>query len=244
MTDNLLDSRVFDKSLIRLNAQRAQYAQLLILMVLILDILSFFSSWMQLNLLNDLNSGIMPEDSVLTSNDLREAVLGYIYIAVFIVSIVTFLNWFRRAYYNLTKRTKTERTDGWASGAWFVPILSLFRPVQMMSEMWTKTTALIKEKGGEDFGKKELISAWWTFWIISSLLGNFIRRSSTKATSIDDFIFSTKGEMILSIIGIPLAILTIMLIRTYARKEEELAKLELNEVDYSETVPEIIGEEI
>lgn len=244
MSDDLLDNRVLMRPQIRPNADRARYAQLLILILLILDVISFFSSWMQLGLLHDLNNGVFVESSTIDSNDMREILLGYIYIAVFIVSIVTFINWFRRAYYNLGKRVKTRFTDGWASGAWFVPIISLFRPVQMMSEMWDETTTLILNKGGESKGNKVIVSVWWTIWIISNLLGNGLRRSANNATSIDDYIFSTKAEMVLSFIGVPLAIVAILVIRTYSQKEEYLAKLELNEVDYSQTVPITIDDSI
>ena len=91
MQEELLDNKIYNKTLVRPNDQRAKYAQFLILVILILDLVSIFSSWMQLNLLNKLNAGIIPDDSVLVSNDLREMILGYVYIAIYIVSIVTFL---------------------------------------------------------------------------------------------------------------------------------------------------------
>lgn len=229
MQEELLDNKIYNKTLVRPNDQRAKYAQFLILVILILDLVSIFSSWMQLNLLNKLNAGIIPDDSALVSNDLREMILGYVYIAIYIVSIVTFLSWFRRAYYNLSQRTIVKYTNGWAAGAWFVPILSLFRPVQIMAEMWDGTSLLIANKDGRDEGKRGIIPAWWTLWIISNLLANFVRRSSTNAASVDDFIFSTQADIVLSILSIPLCLLAILLIRTYNQKELELLRLDQDE---------------
>ena len=76
MQEELLDNKIYNKTLVLPNDQRAKYAQFLILVILILDLVSIFSSWMQLNLLNKLNAGIIPDDSVLVSNDLREMILG------------------------------------------------------------------------------------------------------------------------------------------------------------------------
>ena len=95
--------------------------------------------------------------------------------------------------------------------------------------MWDGTSLLIANKDGRDEGKRGIIPAWWTLWIISNLLANFVRRSSTNAASVDDFIFSTQADIVLSILSIPLCLLAILLIRTYNQKELELLRLDQDE---------------
>jgi len=81
------------------------------------------------------------------SNDLRQLVIAIISMVVALISAVTFIMWFRRAYFNLHSRvSKLSFTEGWAAGAWFVPIVNLGRPLNIMQELYNKTAALLKEK--------------------------------------------------------------------------------------------------
>lgn len=49
-------------------------------------------------------------------NDLREMVIGILYVIAYIVSAVTFIQWFRRAYYNLHLLVpRLNREEGWAA---------------------------------------------------------------------------------------------------------------------------------
>lgn len=227
MSEEVLDSKMFKNVGIRANAERAKRAQLLVWIVMGLDVISLVSSLMQLNLLKDIRNGISFPEEVLRSNDLREGVIAILVLIATVVSAVTFIQWFRRAYYNLGKRANPLYKDGWAAGAWFVPIISLFRPYQIMKEMWDKTTQLINSKSENKVkDSTAILGVWWALWIISSIAGNFLARASFKAETLDQLISSTMGDVFLSIIGIPLAIVAVLVIRKYAAKEEELNQLE------------------
>ncbi len=212
---------------IKPNLKRAKLAQLFIWIVMSLDIISIFSSYLQYNLLKSLENNEEVTDQMLNSNDTREQIIGIIYLVVFIISAVTFIQWFRRAYYNLNIRTNCNHSDGWASGSWFVPIISLYRPYQIMKEMWTKTTQLIKSKTSDYTDNSTMmIGIWWTLWIVSNYIGKYVMKSAFKAETIENFLNSTVGDMTLSIIGIPLAIITVMIIKSYSLKEEKISELE------------------
>jgi hypothetical protein len=212
------------------NLKRAKIAQLFIWLVMILDIISIFSSYLQYNLLKSLQNNEEVSDQILNSNDTREQIIGILYLIIFIISAITFIQWFRRAYYNLNSRTNCNHSDGWAAGSWFVPIISLYRPYQIMKEMWNKTNSLIKTKNS-DYAKNGtmIIGLWWTLWIISNYIGNYVLKSAFKAETIENFLNSTIADMTMSIIGIPLAILTVLIIKSYSQKEEMISKLEKNE---------------
>jgi len=217
--------------LIRPNKQRAKIAQILIWSVMLFDIISGISSYLQYNLLTSLQNGETFSDDILNANDTREQIVGILYIVIFIASAVTFIQWFRRAYYNLNLRTNCDHTDGWAAGSWFVPIISLFRPYQIMKEMWIETSKLIKLKT-PDFNINNstlIIGLWWALWIISNYIGNYVLKNAFKAGTIDDLLNSTIGDITMSTIGIPLAILTVLMIKSYSSMEEKIAELEKNE---------------
>ena len=99
-----------------------------------------------------------------------------------------------------------------------------------MKEMWNKTNSLIKTKNS-DYAKNGtmIIGLWWTLWIISNYIGNYVLKSAFKAETIENFLNSTIADMTMSIIGIPLAILTVLIIKSYSQKEEMISKLEKNE---------------
>ena len=149
--DSSVVSAVADQEkMLRPNEARAKYAIVMLFVILFLDVVSGYSSYLQLGLLNDLNEGIFVPDDVLTTNDLRERIIGVLYSIAMLVSAVFFIQWFRRAYYNLQVRTgNCEHGEGWAAGSWFVPIISLFRPLHIMKEMDTKTSRLIGSTTGK-----------------------------------------------------------------------------------------------
>lgn len=215
---------------IRPNLRRAKLAQLFIWLVMTLDIIALISSYLQYNLLKSLQNNEYVSEQALNANDTREQIVGIVYSIIFITSAVTFIQWFRRAYYNLSIRTKTNHTDGWAAGSWFVPIISLYRPYQIMKEMWDKTTRLIKEKEATHLETTAtVIGVWWTLWIISNYIGNYALKSIFKEETLDTFLNSTVADMVMSILGIPLAIVTVTIIKNYSSKEEKISSFEKQE---------------
>lgn len=232
MSEELLDSKIFNDKSIRPNAERAKIAQYLIWTVMAIDILSIGSAYMQLNLLKAVQNNQVITEEMASSNDLRALIVGILYAVVFIISAVTFIQWFRRAYYNLNRRVKTNHTEGWAAGFWFIPILSLFRPYQIMREMWDRTTGLINSRTNGPLENKSaaLLGIWWTLWILSNFVGNYVSRTAFKAESIPNLINSTIADIVLSLLGIPLAIAAVMMIKSYAAKEERLLQIEKDEM--------------
>ncbi len=98
--------------------------------------------------------------------------VSYLHIPVFIFTIICFLLWQYRAYKNLPalKVRKLEQTPGWAVGFWFIPVLNLFRPFQIMRELWNESDPDFDPELGflsSSLGTPELISWWWAFWLIS-----------------------------------------------------------------------------
>jgi hypothetical protein len=183
------------------------------------------------DLLQTVANGGSISNEAATANDTREQIVAIIYMAAFIISIVTFILWFRRAYYNLhIKLDHLSLSEGWAAGSWFVPIVNLFRPFQIMKELYQETeNLLIQERTviDENFTTRYL-GWWWALWIINSAIGQFVFRYTMKAESIDELTISTISTMVQNIVGIPLALITIKVIRDYANIEPQLNEIDLN----------------
>ena len=210
------------------NEQRAKNAITLIWMVLALEIISLISGYFQYDLLEVAASGVEISTETATANDTREQTIGIIYMVVFITSAVTFIQWNRRAYFNLhLKVNHLSHSEGWAAGSWFVPIINLYRPYQIMKELYQETDYLLTKNGmtSRDSLAIGSLGWWWTLWIISNILGQFIFRYSMKAETIDELSVSTLSAMIGNIIGIPLALITIKVIKDYSKLEPLLNEL-------------------
>lgn len=218
------------------NEQRAKNAITLIWIVLALEILSLISGYFQYDLLQAVANGGEISIETANENDTREQIIGVIYLIAFIISGITFIQWFRRAYYNLHLMVNhLSHSEDRAAGSWFIPLVRLYRPYQIMKELYQETKELLVRNElriNENFSKSAL-GWWWTLWIISNVTGQLVFRYSMKAESIDELINSTIASMIGNVVGIPLAIITVKVIKDYANVEPLL--LEVKDVETKNT---------
>lgn len=219
------------------NDKRAQIAIALIWTVLAMELVSLISGYLQYDLLQTVAKGGEVSMGDANANDLREKVVGVIYFIVFIISSVTFIQWFRRAYCNLHQQVNyLSNTEDWAAKCWFVPIVNLYKPFQIMKELYEESKELLLKKGliyNEDLGSGYL-TFWWTLWITNSIIGQWVFRYSLKAESLDELTISTVGGMINNAMGIPLALITVKIIKDYAQIEPLMHEIKPEE-DLSNT---------
>jgi hypothetical protein len=203
----------------RHNAQRARTACTFMWAMLVLSLLMIFVNYMLVEI-KDRD----PQDSSVVAMAIGFGLVALIYLAVYILTIIFFIMWFRRAYYNLQKfgPPYPDHSEGWASGAWFVPFLNLIRPVQIMREIWDLTPNALREPSA----RKELpgggmISFWWATWLIGNIAANI-------ASRIDEFGSNASAIFILQVISgishVMAAYLLIQIIRTISIEEEALAE--------------------
>ncbi|MDR2207036.1 MAG: DUF4328 domain-containing protein [Flavobacteriaceae bacterium] len=200
------------------NKQRAKNAIILIWIVFALEIASFISNYFEYDLLLKISAENMPDTLDIDVNDSRQSTLALLYSIAFIISAITFIMWFRRAYYNLHQRTRyLSYSEGWAAGSWFVPILNLFRPYQIMRELYVETRKLISKNAASIDFTTSLLWLWWTLWIINNIIGQFIFRYDVEST--DEFITFSVANMLDNIVGIILAPITVKVIKDYSNVE-------------------------
>jgi hypothetical protein len=219
------------------NEQRAKKAILMIWIVLAAEIVSLISSCLQYDLLQTVANGGEFSAEAIEANDLRESLTGYIYLFFYIISIVTFIMWFRRAYYNLHQKVAVlSYSEDWAAGCWFVPILNWYRPYKIMKELYVMTRKLLVSKGllPDVYYSTESVGWWWGLFLFSGFVGRISDRLSVKAYTVDKLLITaTVVEIIVALIGIPLALITVKVIRDYSQME--LLLLETEEENAEET---------
>jgi len=204
------------------NEQRSKTVLALIWTVLILEVFSLVSSGLQYNLLRIASAGGEISYEAANVNDLREQVIAIIYFIAYVVSGITFIMWFRRAYFNLHQKVnhlsfKEER----AAGCWFIPFANLYQPYQIMKELYTETKKyLLNEDNLIRFElTTNLLGFWWTLWIANGIIGQIIFRISKNADTLPELITTTTLSIISSVIGIGLAFVTIRVIKDYSKVE-------------------------
>lgn len=210
---------------LRPNSARGKAILIFLIFALVMDIVSIISSYLQLNLLTAVSQGAFISETQATQNDVREGIVGLLVALVRIGCIITFIMWFRRAYYNLHQKVDNlAYGEGWAAGGWFVPFLNLARPVQIMSEMARETKELLTgEKLIEPRNTLSiLIPIWWTLWLLSGIVNNFVVRAQMSAKSLDSLISVTKADLFAGPISAVLTVITILMVRNYMKMEEFL----------------------
>lgn len=211
------------KEEIRPNEIRGRIAVLMILIVLVIDFISVISGYMQYNLLKAIAMGENIAPQVADANDLRESVIAIIYLIAFIISGITFIMWFRRAYFNLHQRVDhLSHSENWAASAWFVPIVNFYRPYQIMKEMYLETKIFLENNRinfNEDINTRNLIF-WWTLWIVNNFVSQLIFRVYRDSDTLESLMSLTIANAVNSVIGIVLALSTIKVIKDYVKLEE------------------------
>jgi len=221
----MVDLTINNYIMLKPNQKRSEIAITLIWIWLIVNLISLFSSYLQYELLTQLSNGVEIANYKLEQNDSREQLLGVVTLIVSIISAVTFIQWFRRAYFNLHSLVPNlTYTEGWAAGSWFVPIIGFYRPYQIMMELYNKTTARLEESKLIDNQSYDYyyVKVWWALWIIVSIIGRVVYKYMSEAETIDKFIDYTVFSMVQSILYIPLSIFTIKVIKEYSKFENIL----------------------
>jgi hypothetical protein len=206
------------------NQKRSKIAITLIWICLIVYLFSFFSSFLQYRLLTQISIGIQIADDILEQNDVREQLIMLVTFIVNIISAVTFIQWFRRAYFNLHSLVPNLTfTEGWAAGSWFVPMISFFRPFQIMVELYNKTIEKLEERKlieNQNFDIS-FLKLWWALWILVFVI-DLKRLVISRSDMIDSLKQNTIIDMFQCLVYIPLSLLTIKVIKEYSNFENIL----------------------
>lgn len=150
------------------------------------------------------------------------SISAIIYGVLLIVCVVLFCMWFRRAYANLGRLGNDvfpSYSDHWAVTGWFVPIINLFRPYQIMREIWNETQWNIPGKNQADIKSDGILSAWWAMWIIANIFSRI-----TKEGDIDPSIPITNWQVTLALISYALTLIALFLVIKVVRQVSEFEK--------------------
>lgn len=217
------------------NSSRARTAYIVNMMLLGAICASLLAILWQLYSMHQFENGSASLDDLALSDKLVQATVIIELVAHFL-NIVVFLRWFRRAYYNLHQVNPLFPTwsEGWASGAWFVPFVNLVRPYKIMREIWEGTGQALSGVAPMDV-PKSILGIWWACLMFSSLANNISFRLARSIESFSDLRtvhgFGITGD-ILSIIGLTIAGYLIRRFTPYESRLQDLATLPQDSIFY------------
>ncbi|WP_284652591.1 DUF4328 domain-containing protein [Flavobacterium terrisoli] len=209
------------------NAQRSKNLIIAFWLMFGLTLLASVSDYYEIMLLKDMAAGEILSDEVITSSDTRQRVLAIIQMIGMVVSAILFICWFRRAYGNLDRiKQDPLHSESMAVWSFIIPIICLFRPVQMMYEIWNKTQDKIKELDSNYTiqPNRFSIGVWWFLFIISHFIGRYLMSAAFDDNkTMESIITLSQAYMVSDVLQVIEAFLVIVIINNMADIEAKLA---------------------
>ena len=210
----------------------------------VLSFVAIGSNLMEYQLLTDFQNGIYFSQEMAVAdaeaNDMRQAVIAFSYLGVFIVSGILILKWIYQANQNARQLGAKDMafSPGWSIGFYFIPIVSLWKPYQAMKEIWKASQ---NPSNWSEEKVSSILGIWWFFWIANSIAGQAAFRMSRRAEEISEIMNVNLVSQASEVISIPLAFVTWLLIKNVsnvqlAMRERSDEQPETNEVSNLEPV--------
>ncbi len=124
------------------------------------------SAVLEIGLLRDLQDGDDASISKTTGNDDRQRIVSSLYFLTFVLTVVAFCFWMHRVSRNLGPLQAKEWrfTPRWAVIWWFVPVMQLIRPYEVVREIWRGSR---EEAPGPSWA---LLPWWWAVWLAANAM--------------------------------------------------------------------------
>jgi hypothetical protein len=166
--------------------------------------------------------GQMSPDQV-ASNDPIQGVVGLLQSGLGIVTGITFLKWIYRAYKNIQGfgAEGLRYSPGWAVGFYFIPILCLIRPVQVMGEIWRASD---DPRNWSQRPGSWVISSWWTLFLLYYAVTQVSLGIAIQASTNDQWTLAAVLAIAGDFFSIPLSITALRLVTEVYRRQRALVE--------------------
>jgi len=161
--------------------QRAQRAQWLLQLGVVAAAVGLWSSWQQLQLIQDLARGAYVANAVVEASDARQQLIGFAQLGLGLVSAVVFLMWTSAVTRRLIELgvTSMRYAPKWSVWGFIIPIVNLFRPYQVMSELWKASEVV---PGPDDSWSAEATPLVVNVWFAALIGENIVGRLASRTT--------------------------------------------------------------
>jgi hypothetical protein len=166
--------------------------------------------------------------------------VGLVQALWFLVTAGLWLAWFRRAYLNLPAlgARRLRYRPWWAVGAWLLPLFSLFRPKQLLNDIWRASDPELPDQS-DSWRRRpvaELLGWWWLAFLASVLVRSITTEAVHAAADVmllgllpeqlDRFQPSAGMQVLADLLTVLTGLLALRVVRrTTARQDDRAARL-------------------
>jgi hypothetical protein len=166
--------------------------------------------------------------------------VGLVQALWFLVTAGLWLAWFRRAYLNLPALggRRLRYRPWWAVGAWLLPLFSLFRPKQLLNDIWRASDPELPDQS-DSWRRRpvaELLGWWWLAFLASVLVRSITTEAVHAAADVmllgllpeqlDRFQPSAGMQVLADLLTVLTGLLALRVVRrTTARQDDRAARL-------------------
>jgi hypothetical protein len=154
---------------------------------------------------------------------MASGIIIFLCLIIYVICIVVYLMWLYRARSNLPAlgAADVRWSPRWSIAWWFIPIMSLFRPYQVVKETWQASDPAALPTWRRD-SPPPLFPWWWTLFLIDNIGSNVTDRMSRgldRTPSFDAAITFTYIDVAVLIAGIGAALCAIRIVRDITQRQ-------------------------
>ena len=208
----------------------AKWAIGFLVVALVLDVVAFASDISERSLLGQ---GVITVSEA-DANDDRQSAIALAQLVALIATAIFFIRWIHRAYKNLLELGTPDLRfkPGWAIGGWFVPILNLWRPKQIVNDTWRATDPGLDPDAAGTWRLRDVpgwVALWWGAFLLSGLAWRASGQITSHAESRGDLRTANLFSLIGDVSSTVAAITAVLLVQSLTARQEQRAARISNE---------------
>ena len=138
-----------------------------------------------------------------------------------LVIVFVFSRWLYRAAAAAQATGEMTFSPGWAVGWFFVPVLNLYRPYQVLAELWRASAG---RRGADRSAAPVVLRLWWLCWVLRILVElalSWQGRQMTMAGAADlaTNLIQTQLTLLGALLDLPLAVTALLLVRRITARQ-------------------------
>ncbi|HLN60284.1 MAG TPA: DUF4328 domain-containing protein [Symbiobacteriaceae bacterium] len=200
----------------------ARFTVLLLGLGILVSLVATLARYGQLLLIGDIQAGAPFPEAYWTTSFARARAITYTETLLFFATGVAFLAWSHRAYRNLDSLGAQGLlySPGWAAGAWFVPVLNLFRPYQIIRELHAASDP--EQAPPSSF--TWLSGIWWALWLVHTLFTVVVQQILGQAEDLHTYVRTSRWEIAVELLTALGAVAAITVVLTITARQEARRK--------------------
>lgn len=199
-TDRMLKGLILRKILI-----------LFLLLLILQGLPALVSGVYAMSAIQNLARGIIINPEFYRINGNLQDIFIYLFCILYIPYFILFVIWFKMAYQNiLLFDAKLDYRIGWAIGSFLVPIISLYRPYQICTEIMVESNP---PESKENIKDALLVLFWWIMMVSSFVMTYLVWRGPSDSNSgLSGYLSYSRVKIFFNLVYLLLYMLSLALI--------------------------------